>query len=79
MQSRMQSRYHVGDNDALTRGPAVVHKDVIEGWMGRERARGTYGVAIDDAGQVDDVAAVTLRNGRFAPILHVVSTAGEGG
>jgi N-methylhydantoinase B len=32
---------------------ARVHRDVVEGWVTRERAAAVYGVVIDDAGDVD--------------------------
>jgi N-methylhydantoinase B len=42
-----------GYGSPLTREPGRVRKDVLEGWVTRERAERVYGVALDDAGAVD--------------------------
>jgi N-methylhydantoinase B len=44
------------------RPPATVAKDVREGWVSAARARDVYGVALDDAGEVDAAATAALRD-----------------
>ena len=43
------------------RDPALVARDVREGWVSVERARDLYRVALDAAGDVDDTATRALR------------------
>jgi N-methylhydantoinase B len=43
------------------RPPAEVVRDVEEGWLSRERALEVYGVVLDAAGRVDEVATQRLR------------------
>ena len=43
------------------RDPDLVRRDVVEGWVTRERAREVYGVVIDVAGGVDAEASRALR------------------
>jgi N-methylhydantoinase B len=50
-----------GYGPAFEREVARVHKDVEEGWISKARARDTYGVAFDDAGNVDATVTNTLR------------------
>jgi len=45
------------------RDPALVARDVREGWVSVERARDLYRVALDGAGDVDDAATRALREG----------------
>ncbi|MCC6887562.1 MAG: hydantoinase B/oxoprolinase family protein [Hyphomicrobiales bacterium] len=52
-----------GFGDPLDREPARVADDVVNGWVSRERARATYGVALDPDGAVDVAATATLRAG----------------
>lgn len=42
--------------------PERVREDAAEGWITRERAEHTYGVVIDDDGNVDLQATRTLRS-----------------
>jgi N-methylhydantoinase B len=44
------------------RDPAAVLHDVIEGWVTRARAEEVYGVAIDEAGAIDQQKSATLRS-----------------
>ena len=46
-----------GYGDPLTRDPAAVLHDVLEGWVSRERALDVYGVVLTDAGDEVNVAA----------------------
>jgi N-methylhydantoinase B len=48
------------------RDPSAVVRDVRLGYVGREVARGTYRVAMNDDGTVDAAATVVLRNGTAA-------------
>jgi len=50
-----------GYGPAFEREVERVHKDVEEGWISKARARDTYGVAFDDAGNVDATVTNTLR------------------
>ena len=43
------------------RDPAAVRQDVVEGWVTRQRAEAIYGVAIDEAGEVDAQKSAALR------------------
>ncbi len=43
------------------RDPEMVRKDVVEGWVSRERAASVYGVAIDDDGEIDHERTAQLR------------------
>jgi len=43
------------------RDPERVRRDVIEGWISRERARDVYAVALSDELEVDAAATVSLR------------------
>lgn len=43
------------------RSSQAVRRDVLEGWVSRERARHVYGVVLDDAGLVDAEATSRLR------------------
>ena len=40
-----------GYGDPLTRDPAAVLHDVLEGWVSRERALEVYGVVLTDSGE----------------------------
>jgi N-methylhydantoinase B len=50
-----------GYGDPLTRDPAAVLHDVLEGWVSRERAREVYGVVLSESGEAVDVAATEAR------------------
>jgi N-methylhydantoinase B len=50
-----------GFGDPLDREPERVAHDVTNGWVGRERAREMYGVAVDARGTVDEPATTSLR------------------
>jgi N-methylhydantoinase B len=43
------------------REPGEVLRDVVEGWVTRERAERVYRVAIDERGEVDEARTATLR------------------
>src|SRR5699024_4719210 len=53
-----------GYGDPLTREPAAVLRDHLDGLVSRERAEEAYGVVIDD-GHVDASATVRLREQRY--------------
>jgi N-methylhydantoinase B len=55
-----------GYGSPLTRDPARVRKDVIEGWISRERAERVYGVALDEGGEVDLAGTERLRSSATA-------------
>ena len=57
----MQSTSGGGVGDPLEREPDRVLRDVIEGYLSPERARGLYGVAIDD-GSVNEAETGQLRD-----------------
>ena len=50
-----------GFGDPLSRPPALVAKDVRDGWVDHTQAREIYGVAVDESGQVDEGEAEALR------------------
>jgi N-methylhydantoinase B len=50
-----------GYGDPLTRDPAAVLHDVLEGWVSRERALEVYGVVLTESGEAVDVAATEAR------------------
>jgi N-methylhydantoinase B len=50
-----------GYGPALARDPERVRHDVAEGWVSLARARETYGVVIDEDGEVDAVATAARR------------------
>ena len=50
-----------GYGDPFTRDPELVRKDVIEGWVSRERAADVYRVAISGGGDVDAAETARLR------------------
>lgn len=52
-----------GYGSPRSRDPEAVRRDVAEGWIGLQRAREVYGVAIDSDGRVDAVETATLRDG----------------
>ncbi len=45
----------------IERDPQAVRKDVLEGWISRERARSVYGVVLDELGQIDVAKTQELR------------------
>ena len=51
-----------GYGPPLERDAERVRRDVAEGWVGRERARATYGVALSADGSVDKPATHELRD-----------------
>jgi N-methylhydantoinase B len=51
-----------GYGDPLTRDPAAVAEDVLEGAVSGTAAHAVYGVVLDDAGRVDDEATVGRRD-----------------
>lgn len=53
-----------GYGSPLDRAVERVSHDVVENWISPERAREVYGVAIDEAGAVDEPATVVLRETR---------------
>ena len=56
-----------GYGSPLDRDPALVLRDVAEGWVSAERARTVYGVAIETKGNdmaIDNAATRALRQGR---------------
>ncbi|MEM1431467.1 MAG: hydantoinase B/oxoprolinase family protein [Pseudomonadota bacterium] len=55
-----------GYGDPLTRPPADVAADVAQGYVSPDTARAVYGVALTEAGEVDDAATASLRRGRAA-------------
>ena len=50
-----------GYGDPLSREPDKVVRDVVEGWISRDRAAQVYGVAIADDGSIDADATARLR------------------
>jgi N-methylhydantoinase B len=50
-----------GFGSPLERLPALVHNDVIEGWITRDRAREVYGVVISADGEIDLAATRRIR------------------
>lgn len=50
-----------GYGPPLEREPARVLHDLREGWITRERAETVYGIALDDAGELDAVATAARR------------------
>jgi len=52
-----------GYGAAFEREPARVCKDIAEGWISRDRAETSYGVILDDAGNVDAEKTQRLRSG----------------
>jgi N-methylhydantoinase B len=50
-----------GMGDAMARDPALVARDVRDGLVSAENARGIYGVALTADGGVDDAATARLR------------------
>ena len=55
-----------GYGDPFTRPPEAVAADVAQGYVSREAARASYGVALTEAGAVDAAATEALRRGRAA-------------
>jgi len=51
-----------GYGNARARDPAAVREDIVEGYVTREHAREVYGVAFDDALNVDEDATARLRS-----------------
>jgi N-methylhydantoinase B len=43
------------------RAPKLVRRDVLEGWVTKERAEQVYGVVLDEAGEVDEHATEELQ------------------
>ena len=52
-----------GYGKALSRDPADVREDIIDGYVTREHAREVYGVAFDEALNLDEKATARLRSG----------------
>ena len=50
-----------GYGDPLSREPEKVARDVVEGWVSRDRAADVYGVAVAADGSVDAAATARLR------------------
>lgn len=50
-----------GYGDPKARPSDEVRRDVSEGWISRDRARGVYGVELSDLGDVDTAATKSLR------------------
>jgi N-methylhydantoinase B len=50
-----------GYGDPLEREPALVLADVLDGYVTSEQAREIYGVAIDEAGRIDQPSTAALR------------------
>jgi N-methylhydantoinase B len=50
-----------GYGPPVEREPERVRRDVLEGWVSRERARQVYGVALTESGEVHREATETLR------------------
>ena len=63
---RLQSPGGGGWGDPQVRAPEAVARDVRLGLVSPETARAVYGVALDDAGQVDQSATARLRAGGAA-------------
>ena len=57
----MRSAGGGGYGDPLTRDPARVRADVVDGFVSRERAAKAYGVVLDDADEVDLAATEAAR------------------
>ncbi len=55
-----------GYGNPLERDPFRVRWDVVEGLIGRERARDVYGVVIGENSQIDDAATAELRRKKMA-------------
>jgi N-methylhydantoinase B len=55
-----------GYGSPLTRDPAHVRADVLEGWVTRERAKRVYGVSLGEGGDIDVAATERLRSGGSA-------------
>jgi N-methylhydantoinase B len=55
-----------GYGNPLERDPFRVRWDVVEGLIGRERARDVYGVVIGENYQIDDAATAELRRKKMA-------------
>lgn len=53
-----------GMGDPRERDPALVARDVRAGYVSREAARERYGVAVTDAGDLDETATASLRGAR---------------
>jgi len=51
-----------GYGKALSRDPAAVREDVIDGYVTLEHAREAYGVVINESLEVDDAATAKLRS-----------------
>ena len=58
-----------GYGDPLERDPERVADDIAEDWIGAERGRDVYGVALDAAGRADLPATAALRTQRRAPAV----------
>ena len=50
-----------GYGDPLTRDPAAVLHDVLEGWVSRERALEVYGVVLTNSGEEVDATATEAK------------------
>jgi N-methylhydantoinase B len=71
----MESAGGGGYGDPLAREPRLVAADVNAGYVSPERARSDYGVVVDAAGAVDEVATTALRTrlAGDAPMLAIVA------